>query len=475
MRDVKSVQWGAAAFVAACAVPAPAFAASPDSLEGEIAAMRAQMQAMAARIDALEAELAEAKDAAATAGEAADDARRTAQAAADGVAAQAAATPPAASAPAPAGSPLQVSWKGAPQFESDDGWKFKLGGRVNLDAGVSMAPDSTGREDGFGSEIRRARLRVEGSIPGGLGYKLEADFATPTVVVTDAFVTYEDKGLTFTLGQHNTFQGFEELSSSLHTSFMERAAFTDAFNFERRIGVSVQYHGGDLLLQGGLFSDNSLAVPNRNWSLDARAAYMPKLGGMQLHLGGSVHYADLQAESSVRYRQRPFEHFTSNRYIDTGTFSAESERGIGTEAALFSGAFHAAAETYWQTVRRRGFADPTFFGGYVEMGYFLTPGDKRPYKDGVYGRVKPKRDFADGGIGAIEFNVRYDRLDLSDAGIIGGEQDGYEFSLIWSQTAYTKLMLNYAHLDYSDAIAEKSNGDRDYGVDVIALRAQVDF
>jgi len=429
--------------------------------------MRAQMAAMASRIDQLEGELEQAKSQAAQATETAQSATATAQSATE-----VASAAQAAAAKAP---PVKVAWKGAPEFEGEGGWKFKMGGRVNIDAGWDNGPDSTGREDGFGSEVRRARLRAEGSIPGGMGYKIEADFAGSSTVLTDAFVDYKHKGLTVTVGQHNTFQGFEELSSSLHTSFMERAAFTDAFNFERRIGASVQYHEGDFLVQAGLFTDNTAAAPNKNWSVDTRVVYMPKLGDAQLHLGGSFHYADYQNGSTVRYRQRPFEHFTSERYIDTHSFSAKSERGIGLESAIISGRFHAAGEAYWQKVARSGYADPTFFGGYVEAGYFLTEGDSRGYKGGVYDRVKPKNGFDKGGIGAIEVNARYDYLDLSDAGIVGGTQKGYQFSLNWSQTAYTKLMLDYSHLQYKDAIYPTASGDRSYAVDVIAMRAQVDF
>lgn len=450
----------ALAVSAGWALPNQASAAQAATVQEELAAMRAQMAAMASRIDQLEGELEQAKSQAAQATETAQSATEVASAA------QAAAAKE---------SPVKVTWKGGAQIEGKDGWKFKLGGRVNIDAGWDFAPDSTGRVDGFGSEVRRARLRAEGSMPGGVGYKIEADFAGSTTVLTDAFVDYKDKGLTVTIGQHNTFQGFEELSSSLHTSFMERAAFTDAFVFERRVGASVQYHTGDLLVQAGLFTDNTAAAPNKNWSVDTRVVYMPKLGDAQLHLGGSFHYAHYEDGMTVRYRQRPFEHFTSERYIDTRSFEAKSERGIGLESAIISGRFHAAGEAFWQKVGRTGFADPTFFGGYVEAGFFLTEGDTRGYKDGVYDRVKPHKGFDKGGIGAIEINARYDHLDLSDAGIVGGTQKGYQFSLNWSQTAYTKLMFDYSHLQYEDAIYPTATGDRSYAVDVIAMRAQIDF
>src|SRR3546814_17416156 len=77
---------------------------------------------------------------------------------------------------------------------------------------------------GFTNELRRARLGVEGTIPGGFEYKLEADFASGDVEVTDALLAYEHGQLKLTVGQHNNFQGLEEMSSSNDISFIERSA-----------------------------------------------------------------------------------------------------------------------------------------------------------------------------------------------------------------------------------------------------------
>ncbi|KHK90650.1 OprO/OprP family phosphate-selective porin [Novosphingobium malaysiense] len=459
----KSIRISAVALAvsAGWALPTQASAADAASVQEELAAMRAQMQAMAQRIDSLQAELA-------TAQAQAESANQVAQAATE--------TATAAKTAAEKAPPVKVAWKGAPQFEGEGGWSFKVRGRLNIDAGFSDYPDSTGRQDGFGSEMRRARLGVQGEIPGGFGYKVEADFAGGDAEMADAYVSYEDGGLELVVGHQNNFQSLEELTSSLNTSFIERAAFTDAFNFERRLGVSAQYKTGDFLVQGGAFSDNMNDLPSRDFSVDGRVVYMPKLGNTQLHFGGSVHYAKLVEDgSTVRYRQRPFEHFTGERFINTGSFGADSERGLGLESAVIAGPFHAAGEAYWQKVSRSGFADPTFFGGYVEMGYFLTQGDSRGYKNGKFDRVKPTHPVGKGGIGAIQVNARYDYLDLTDAGIVGGTQNGYEFSVIWTQTAYTRLMLNYARLQYDDAVYPTASGDTSYGANVVAMRAQIDF
>ena len=374
------------------------------------------------------------------------------------------------------------SWKGAPQWQDEAGWSFKPRGRIMYDVGnVSHPGDYENAGLGFSNEIRRARLGVEGAIPGGFGYKLEIDFATGEAEFADAILTYGKGPWKFAVGQHNNFQSLEELTSSLHTSFIERAAFTDAFNFERRVGVSAQYKKGAMLAQAGVFTDsiadlNAVGDDNNSYGFDGRLVFMPKMGNNQLHFAGSLHQRNIKdAATSVRYRQRPAIHTTDVRFIDTGNISgATAETGYGLEAAGIFGPFYVASEAYWQRVKREGFADPTFFGAYADIGYFFT-GETRGYKDGMFDRVKVKNPVGKGGWGSLGANLRYDFLDLSDDLIIGGKQNAIQVSLNWKPIDYLMFGLNYAHLRYDDAAIALPDGDRDYSVDVVGLRSQVDF
>ena len=429
-----------------CTMSTPLLAQDVTLPADELAAMRAQLAAMNARIDQLEGELAATKTEAAEAGQVVD-------------------------APAPAADSEPVS-----TLAKSDGWSFKPRGRLMFDAGFTNAPDSTGASDGFGNEVRRARLGASGDMPGGFGYKFEVDFAGNEISVADAILSYENGPIEIAIGQHNNFQSLEELTSSLHTTFIERAAFTDAFGFERRLGASITYASGDVLAQAGVFTDNLEDTDSKNRGADARIVFMPKAGDTQLHFGGSFHYNDLDDPAAqLRYRQRPLVHFTSQRFIDTRSMGADSETGYGLEAAAIAGRFHAVAEGYWQSVDMPGVADdPTFFGGYVEAGVFLTD-DTRGYKGGKFDRTKPSSPVGEGGIGSVQFTLRYDHLDLNDAGILGGRQAGYFAALVWKPTDYTALMLNYGRLQYTDAILPTASGDTSYGVDAIGMRAQIDF
>ncbi|HYG48290.1 MAG TPA: porin [Allosphingosinicella sp.] len=444
-----------AALLAASFATPVAAAPTTEEIAAELAAMRA-------KIAALEAELAELK---AARGEPASS--------------------PAAPAATAAAGPAAGSSGGG-------GVTFKPFGRLQYDVGHVGGPDGVSdRGLGFGNEARRARLGAEGTIPGGFGYKIEVDFAGDDVEVTDAFLSYKaSKALGLTLGQHNNFQSMEELTSSRFLSFMERAAFTDAFNFERRIGLSATYASGDVVAQGGVFTDNiedladaqdavGLGDENEAVSVDGRIVFAPKLGGTQLHFGGSGHWRDngdsAASGPTTRYRQRPFVHTSNSRFLATPALRVGSETSYGFEAALLRGPFHAAAEAHWLNADTlTPGLSPTFFGGYAEIGWFIT-GESRGYKGGRWDRTKVRRPVGEGGAGAFQINLRYDHLDLNDGGIAGGRQRGYEASLVWIAQDHVRFLLNYGHLRFEDAAIAAAGGDRDYGIDVFGARAQVDF
>jgi phosphate-selective porin OprO and OprP len=444
-------------------LPALGQTADAAAVQQELAAMRAQMQAMAQRIDTLEGQLAATR-------------AQTAAAASATVVAQ---TAPSAPTAKPAN---EITWDGGPKLTGKNGWSFKPRGRLQVDvAGVNAPGGLTAaqrRQLGYGTELRRAYVGAEGTVPGGFGYRFEADIASSQVDITDLYVTYKaSPEVTVTLGQHKALWGLEEMTSDLFTSFMERAAFNSGFGFERRLGLSATYAGKTFLVQGGVFADNVADLNsdiNNSRSFDARAVFMPKLGGGQLHIGGSVHSRKFNDfATTTRYRARPFVHTTDLRLVDTGAFGATGEDSYGTELAWIAGRFHATGESHWITAHRPGKSDPTFNGGYAELGYMLTD-DVSAYKGGVYDRIRPKHPLGSGGMGALQLNARYDWLDLSNAGIVGGRQQVAGLSLLWIPTDYTRFILNYGHLRIRDA-AVPAAGDRDYSTDSMGVRAQFDF
>jgi phosphate-selective porin OprO/OprP len=434
------------------------------AMKAEIAQLRAQLQAMEARLNKLDQPSASpALAAPAAASSAPEPAERPVQ--------QAAARP--------APPVTEIVWKGAPQFNGPGGVSFKPRGRLQYDANSVTRP--SGNSDptlAWSADVRRAFLGVEGKFGAGLGYRFEADFASGSPQFTDLWLTYEAGPVTITLG-HDRMTTLEDLTSDLDTSLLERSAFITAFGFERRLGLSAAYAKGDILYSAGIYSDDlatlGSGVADNSYSLDTRFVYMPKLGGVQWHLGASAHHRELNdLASSVRYRARPGARTTEMRFVDTGMFSATAETGYGLEFAALRGPVHVAGEAFWQRVARPGLVDPVFFGAYGEIGYVFAGGGVRPYDEGSFGRITSPKGLDKGGLGTWQVNLRYDWLDLNDRGIRGGTQRSVGTSLVWVPINHVKFMADYLHIMIEDTpiLAGSSN---DYDVDVIGVRAQYDF
>ncbi|MBO9375889.1 porin [Sphingomonas histidinilytica] len=455
------------ALAATASLIAMPLAAAPLSAE-ESQALRDEVRALQARLAAIEARLGEAPSGSAPA------------VVPMATSAPSASSPAAASAPATA-----IGWKGSPQFTSDDR-SFKVKGRIQLDAGyVSKPRGIVDRGLGFSNEVRRIRLGGEGKLGSGFGYKLEVELSDNKVGLVDTFVTYDRGPWQVSIGNQNQFQSLDELTGDTTGSLMERAAFTDAFNFERRLGIAVQYHRKDILLQAGVFSDDIDALAdssdgpnggdeNNSFSIDGRAVYAPKLDGTQIHLGGSAHLRMLNrlSDAPTRYRQRPFLHSTNSRILATPNMFVDREFNYGLEVAAIHGRWHTAGEANWLDAIGPG-PNSRFFGGYAEVGYFLTD-DTRTYRNGIFGGAKPSSPFGKGGIGAIQLNLRYDYLDLNDGAIRGGTQNGWFAGIIWTPVEYLRFNLNYGYLAYTGA-AIPAGGRTDYGMHVGGARVELDF
>ncbi len=434
--------------------------ATPAPLEDEVARLRAELDMLKAEMRSMRAQMTASSAAPAPAA----------------ALAQAQTTAPAAKADPDA---IQISWKGAPEFKTASGWSFKPRGRMQIDGSYLDAPGSrvSGQSDGrgFTSRIRRVYIGAQGTIPGGFGYRAEVDLANNAVSWTDAYLTYDKGPLNITIGQHHPFTSLEQIESDLYLTFTERAAFIGAFNLERRVGISAGYKVGNIMANAGIFTDDIGALGNdgdKSVSYDGRVVWMPKFGETQLHIGGSAHYrtlGKLQATLGTQYRQRPYIGTTDIRYVDTGILTVNHETHLGAEFAANRKRVHLAGEAAWLKVDRPGDADPTFFGGYAEAGIYLTD-DTRGYKNGTFDRTVPSNPLGDGGVGAIELNVRYDHLDLTDAGIGGGVQDGYGASIVWTPISYVRFIADYMHLFYDIPSAQPK-----FNAEAIGLRAQIDF
>ncbi|TNE56768.1 MAG: hypothetical protein EP340_10990 [Alphaproteobacteria bacterium] len=359
---------------------------------------------------------------------------------------------------------------------ADDAFSWQVSGRLIGDA--AWIEDSDNTFDVASSEIRYARIGVKGKIFSDLGYKLDLDFAGNTVTVKDAYISYavaDSWKLKF--GQSGVFNTMEGLTSGRFTSLMSRAAFIEAFGAVRNVGVSLETGDQDWTLSFGIYRGTAdEGLEDAGHLLATRATWSPSRGEHRMHLGGYV--VSRQAGSGVdfRYRARPFFHLSPVRLVSTGAVGTE-DIFAGVEAAWVEGPFWIAGEYGLDKVTSVvAGSDPSFDGGYIEAGYFLT-GETRAYSTSraVWDRPKVDRPLGQGP-GAWAIVARYDTLDLTDKGWAGGTQDTIAAGLNWFPTSHTRLTINYSRSEIEEGFSVVANGpDGKNKVTGIGLRAQIDF
>jgi phosphate-selective porin OprO/OprP len=382
---------------------------------------------------------------------------------------------------------FRVYWKEGIRLDSKDkAFKLKLGGRIMNDWAWLSGDEKLEAEFGDlvdGTEFRRARLYVEGTIYDNAEFKAQYDFAGGNADMKDMYVGLKHLPVIGSIRVGHQYEpfGLEEMTSSKYITFVERG-LTSAFVPSRQTGIKIFNHLLDERITwavGGFRSVNDYGdgSSEAEYNVTARVTGLPLYlddGKMLIHLGAAYSRRS-PTDDALRFRERPETHLAP-RFVDTGHFAAESENLYGAEAAAVFGPFSVQGEYMQANVDAGDEAefDPSLSAYYVMGSVFLT-GELRKYKksEGLFDRVKPKKNFLskDGfGPGAIELAARYSNLDLNDHqdeedGIAGGELDDITVGLNWYLNPNTRIMANYVRAD----LDEVGNAD------IFQTRFQVDF
>jgi phosphate-selective porin OprO/OprP len=390
---------------------------------------------------------------------------------------------------------LKVKWGPGPTFSSkDDSWSVHVRGRLMVDGGGLGDEDDFYKNDNA-TEVRAARFGIEGNFLQGWDYKLEADFADNEVDLKDAYIEYGGEFVEpayVRVGQYKTPNSLEQLTSRRFITFMERAAIVDAFELDYQIGLGGGLGSDNWGVSAGLFGQNASDQDNNEgYAIAARGHYAlfpnpadrGENSSQVVHLGASARYRSFDNDtfdSEIRYRQRPFFHFTGTRSVDTGTIDdAEGDVWGGAEFAWVQGPFSLQSEVANTALQRKDGQDDAnnLWGGYLSASYFLT-GEHRNYdpKRGEFDRVEVERPLQEGGPGAWELAARADYIDLNNQGVKGGEQISYIGGVNWYPNNFVRFMLDGAVTQVFDAENSDAAADGDnnliYGA---GIRAQVDW
>ena len=355
------------------------------------------------------------------------------------------------------------------KIKTDEKW-IKFGGTLmwDVDSASGEFWESEDKEDSWQtrSELRRARLNIKTKMSDTWKAKLQFDFAgdDESVELKDAYVEYTGwQMMDLIVGQDKETFGLEKLTSSKNLCFIERSMASNAFAPGRNLGILLNDDTDTLVWGVGVYQADTREDDGDTYAVTGRLAVVPwKTDIGFFHLGMSGSYRDYDGEEYEI--KESAEIHTADNIVFSDEIDTDHLLLYGIETAFGSGPFSFSAEYMITDVNAVDKDDDaTFDGYYLNASWFLT-GENRPFKKGVWERVKPKSAY-----GAWELVTRYSYLDAADNNF-GTTADSYTAGVNWYINSNIRLMTDYIHLWATD-----EETDKKISGDAVSFRVQYIF
>ena len=333
-----------------------------------------------------------------------------------------------------------------------DWGQVHLGGRLHLDY-AAFDDDVTPIDDDF--DVRRGRPLLELKLGDDFKAKLEYDFAAKHGW-RSAWVQWSGiDWLKIRAGNQTVPFGLEEVSSSNDIVFNERSLLSGlAPGFGT--GVVLSSNGrlvgkSRYTIASGVYTD---PFGNDGWDrhdsdhlgFAGRATFAPLAKKRSVvQIGASFDYRNIKGDDSWSVSRRPASKLMLP-LIGAGLSDIDATKTFGVEAAAMFGPVLFAAEWMRSSMDRTSgslFGDADFDGFYAQGSWVIT-GERHRYSKGLatFGPVKPRSK-----LGALELGARWSTLDLTDAGVLGGEADEITVAVNWWIRANARLNYNYSRVN----------------------------
>jgi len=330
--------------------------------------------------------------------------------------------------------------------------QVKINGRIQYD--FEFFKREKDHDWRVGNEFRRVHLSAAGKTGKYFKYKVEVNFAHGKLGFRDVYLEYVNPSVGhIAVGSKAEPTGLEMATSSKYIPFAERAMLTALENFRWGTGIHYACHG--------LFDKRAgiqMALTNKGVNsegfvdkqLEKGMNFAARVYGTPLwdtdkkflwHVGANYAtrpYKDLKF--------RPENHMGDKyHYVVPG---GQRRLETGFETAVVYGPYSLQGEYKTAEIAAQN-ARYDISGYYAMAGIFVT-GESRPYKHGAFGRVKPRKDVAHGGYGAVEVLARYsvmefpsDLIQLPENTGLPGRIQNTALGINWYLTSHVRLMYNF--------------------------------
>lgn len=434
------------------------------------------------------------------------------------------------------GSPVYANFKDGVTLEDGTGnWKLAISGRVQADY-RSFSPDADAA-DTF--SLRRARLGGTLTFHKDYLARVEGEYSGGSTTLTYGYIDINKfQAAKFRIGQFKPNYGLERTMSNGFTDFQERS-MADALlgsSFDRGVMVygspASGFNYSFAYLNGtGTMDENNAKSDGK----DAAIRLTANLAELMSWQNSVVHFGGFYADGNQGSRclagvvptgitdARGLGFFQTNcganpdgatnaavtaacgGSLSNGFKSDVNRTRSGIEAALAYGSVKLQSE--YINVQFDGKDFSRQISDWYASAVWNVSGESFSdfYKEGVFGRLKPKNNYKEGaaGWGALQLGLRYDQFDGSDFQKIGNaagagillnttnptataadgllvatnKADSWTLGANWVLNPNVRLLTNFIRTSYDTPITVRVNGQNESldHEDAVTMRAQFDF
>lgn len=421
------------------------------------------------------------------------------------------------------GTPVLAAFKDGITFEDGSGnWQLAINGRVQAD--YRQFDPEAHSADTF--SLRRARLGGTATFYKDYVVRVEGEYSGSSTSLTYGYFDINKwKAARIRMGQFKPFYGLERSMSTNFTDFQERSMADSLLGSTYDRGVMV--HGSPIagLNYSVAYINGSGTVDENNAREDGKDLTVRVVGNVAewagwkdavVHVGGwygkgdegSRRLASFTPSGQTEGRGATFFSTACTQTNAAGNCGAALANGFadnvertrsGGELALAYGPVKFQSEYI-----RSEFEGPSYerdIDAWYASTVWNVTGEpfSAMYKDGIFGRLKPKNNFGANGWGALQVGLRYSKFDASDfkrsnpngSGVLlnnpnsttdgllvaTNEADAWTVGANWILTPNTRLVANYVHTSFDTPITVRVNSRNDTfdSENALTLRAQFDF
>ena len=345
----------------------------------------------------------------------------------------------------------------------EDGFRWKLIGRVFFDGGVFM---NDTLDFGHAFHVNDIRLGSVVTIGKGWDAKIELGYGNGKVSMKDVYLGYA-------LGEHRFRLGYQyepfgnARVGTANYRFMQNATADNVFGDSRKLGISYSYDHEWMNIMAGVFSGGDMqgnVKMDQGYSLAAKFIGRPWTGERKLlHLAVAPRFSSGQETATFNGGvPTMLLNKSENGFADATLDGVINQWKLDLECIMIYRKWMLQGQYLFSHLNRREEENFNGQGGYVQASFLILGGGPNYNRQtGMLGN--PEK-------GSLELLARYDCVDLNNGDVLGGKLSDITVGMNYFINKYIAAKINYTRM-----MPGESSPLGGKGFDLLQARVQFNF